>query len=89
MSRVHVDAEQVRKFATSLKLYVENTSEILSNIRVLYTQLDNEWDDDSKTEYIASVTKTCAILSNVSESMSETSYDLTEIASIVEQYANE
>ena len=89
MSQVNVDAEQVRKFVTALKLYAENTSEILGNIRVIYTQLDNEWDDDSKNEYIDSINKTCAVLNNVSESLTETSYDLTELASIIERYANE
>lgn len=88
MSQVNVDAEQVRQFSDSIRMYANSTSQIMMKMRSVYDRLDNEWDDDSKDEYIESFRRTCDVLSNVNEALRDTNYSLTEIASIIEQYAN-
>jgi uncharacterized protein YukE len=88
MSQVNVDAEQVRQFSDSIRMYANSTSQIMMKMRLVYDRLDDEWDDDSKAEYIESFRRTCDVLSNVNEALRDTNYSLTEIASIIEQYAN-
>jgi WXG100 family type VII secretion target len=88
MSQVNVDAEQVRQFSDSIRMYANSTSQIMMKMRSVYDRLDDEWDDDSKDEYIESFRRTCDVLSNVNEALRDTNYSLTEIASIIEQYAN-
>jgi WXG100 family type VII secretion target len=88
MSQVNVDAEQVRQFSDSIRMYANSTSQIMMKMRLVYDRLDDEWDDDSKDEYIESFRRTCDVLSNVNEALRDTNYSLTEIASIIEQYAN-
>jgi len=69
-------------------MYANSTSQIMMKMRSVYDRLDDEWDDDSKDEYIESFRRTCDVLSNVNEALRDTNYSLTEIASIIEQYAN-
>lgn len=88
MSQVNVDAEQVRIFSDSLRTYVNSTSEVMMRMRNVYDHLDSEWDDSSKVEFIDSFRKTCTVIKNVNEALSGTTSDLTELASIIEQYAN-
>lgn len=88
MIQVNVDAEQLRQFSDSIKMYANSTSQIMMKMRSVYDRLDDEWDDDSKDEYIESFRRTCDVLFNVNEALRDTNYSLTEIASIIEQYAN-
>lgn len=88
MNQVNVDSDQVLRLATALKVYADRTSEIMSTMHRTYTHLDDEWDDESKHEFIDSLRKTCVVLSNVSDALSNTTSDLNELALIIEQYAN-
>jgi WXG100 family type VII secretion target len=88
MSEVRVDAEELREFSDSLRMYVHSVSEVLMTMRQIYSQLDDEWDDDSKEEFINSYQKTRMVLQSVNEALGNTTHDIREIASIIEQYAN-